>query len=115
MAETALTRTTAAGKWSATGVAMTMTAIDNTNGNSFTSAQDQIVLVHNPTGGPLTFGMTSQPLRGTGRSGDVSQSIAAGEIRAFRVTQDGWEDSNGNILIPTGISASLKVGILTLG
>lgn len=115
MAETELTRTTAANKWSAAGVAMTMTAIDNTNGNKFTSAIDQVVLVQNPTAGALTFQMTSQPLRASGRSGNVSQSIAAGEIRAFRVTQDGWEDANGNVLIPSGVSASLKVGILTLG
>lgn len=101
-------------KWSDTGVAVTMAAIDNANGNLFAAANDALVIVHNPTGGALTFEMTSQPLTTTGRSGDVSQSLAAGEIRVFRVTKEGWQDADGNVLIPTGVSASLEIGIVKL-
>lgn len=117
MPETALTATDLSGdtaKWSQTGFAVTMASIDNINGNSFAAVSDGVVIVHNPTAGALTFEMTSQPLGTTGRSGDVSQSLAAGEIRAFRVTKDGWQDGDGNVLIPTGVSASLEVGVLKL-
>ena len=99
-------------------MAMTMTAVDNVNGNKFTSANDAVVVVHNTSGGPLSFEMTSQPIAGTGvgsgRTGHVDQSLAAGEIRAFRVTKNGWEDGNSEVLIPTGLDAALKVGILVL-
>lgn len=114
MAETALTPVAALGQWSQTGVAVTMAAVDNTNGNKFLSKTDQIVLVQNTSGGALTYGMTSQPLGVSARIGNVSQSLAAGEIRAFRVTSEGWTDANGYTLIPTGLNASLKVGIINL-
>jgi hypothetical protein len=95
-----------------------MTAVDNANGNKFEASTDILLIVHNPTGGALTFNMTSQAISGggagTGRTGNVSQSIAAGEIRVFRLTKNGWEDSSGNVLIPSGVSASLKVGIVVL-
>mgnify|MGYP007071588283 CR=1 FL=1 len=114
MAETALTPVTALGHYSQVGVAVTMTAVDNTNGNKFVAGVNQIVLVQNTSGGALTFQMTSQPVPPTNRLGSVSQSLAAGEIRAFRVTESGWEDTNGNVLIPTGLNTSLKVGIINL-
>lgn len=114
MAETTLTKSTAASKWSSAGVAVTMTAVDNTNGNKWAADTDAVVIVQNTSGGALTFQMTSQPLQTSGRTGNVSQSLAASEIRAFRVTKDGWQDANGNILLPSGLNTSLKVGILTL-
>ena len=40
MAETALTKTTLGGKWSQTGVAVTMTAVDNANGNIHSECHD---------------------------------------------------------------------------
>lgn len=112
MAETALTKTTLTGKWSDTGVAVTMAAVDNVNGNSFAAAVDAMVIVHNTAGVAKTFQLTSQPLSPSNRSGDVSQSLAAGEIRVFRVTKDGWQDANGNVLLPTGLDAALEVGIV---
>lgn len=118
MSETALTPLTAPTKWSQTGSAVTMAAVDNTNGNKFAAASDQLVIVQNSSGGSLTFQMTSQAITGSGpgagRTGNVSQSMAAGEIRVFRVTKNGWMDSNGNVLIPSGLNTSLKVGVVTL-
>lgn len=118
MAETAFTPVTAPGKWSATGQALSMVAVDNANGNKFTSSSDQLLVAQNTSGGALTFQITSQPISGTGagagRTGSVSQSLAAGEIRVFRLTGNGWADSNGNILMPTGMNTALKVAIVNL-
>lgn len=118
MAETALPTTTAGNKWSQTGVAMTMTALDNANGNKFTAASLCVVIVRNSSGGALSFQITSQPTpgvgAGAGRVGHINQSLAAGEIRAFQLTKSGWQDSNGEVLLPSGQSASLLVGILIL-
>lgn len=91
-----------------------MAALDNANGNSFPSFGDILAVVQNTSGGPLSVQFTSQPHSKTGRSGSVNQSLAAGEIRVFRFTRDGWEDANGNILMPSGQSASLKIAIVTL-
>lgn len=115
MAETEITVTTPPGQWSTTGSALTMTALDNANGNKFLAARSQILLVQNTSGGALTFQLTSQPLPPSDRSGSVSQSLAAGEIRLFRITSDGWEDDNGYVLIPTGLNAALKVCIINVG
>lgn len=118
MAETALTSTTAPGKWSTTGTAVTMAAVDNSNGNKFTAVNDALVIVQNSSGGSLTFQMTSSAITGSqpgsGRTGNVSQSMAAGEIRVFRVTKNGWQDGNGYVLLPTGLNTSLKVGVVVL-
>lgn len=115
MAETVLTVIDAQGQWSQTGAAVTMTALDNANGNKFLGANLAIVLVHNTSGGALTFQMTSQPENSTGRLGHVSQSLAAGEIRAFQVTKSGWVNpADGYVYLPSGQNAALKVGILKL-
>lgn len=117
MAETAVTPVSAPGKWSQTGTALTMTAVDNTNGNKFVAGADQLLIVQNTSGGALTYQMTSQAITGSigaGRTGNVSQSLAAAEIRVFRLTTNGWADSNGNVLIPTGLNAALKIAIVNL-
>lgn len=118
MAETLLPVVEAANQWSAEGVAVTMTAVDAVNGNKFPALSDAIVLVRNTSGGALSFEMTSQPTPGTGvgagRTGHVNKSLAAGEIRAFRVTKSGWEDATGNVLLPVGMNAALEVGVIKL-
>lgn len=112
MSATVLTPVDALGKWSQVGVALTMTALDNANGNQFVSPLDGYVVVQNTDSGSHNFQMTSQPLSSTGRTGDVNQSVAAAAIRMFRIARDGWADANGNVQLPSGQSAFLKVGIL---
>lgn len=115
MPETALAKVNAPTFWSTTGQVVTMSTLDNVNGNSIVSEADALLIVQNPTGGALTFTVTSQPISSSGRSQNISQSIAAGEIRIFRLTKDGWENASGLILTPTGLSASLKCGVVKLG
>lgn len=114
MAETALTVTTEPAQYAQAGVAVTMTAVDNANGNKWPASRDQLAIVQNTDSGSHTVTITSQPLAGTGRLGDDSHSLAAGEIRIFHLTTDGWADVNGNVLMPSGQDTHLKVGIVNL-
>lgn len=114
MAETALTTTTPAGRYDTAGVAVTMADVDTVNGNKFTAEQDVLLLVHNTGASPQTMQVTSQPDRKTGRTGHISQAIAAGEIRIFRFGTDGWSDENGQILIPDSLSTDLELGVVVL-
>lgn len=118
MPETAITPQTSPGKWSQTGSAITMTAVDASNGNKFAAANDQALIVQNTHNSSLSFQLTSSAIAGSGagagRTGNVNQSMAAGELRFFRLTKNGWQDANGNVLIPSGLNTLLKVGIINL-
>lgn len=100
------------------GAAVMMAAADNVNGNKFTAYNDYLAIVRNSSGGALTMQMTSSAIAGvgagSGRTGNVSISMAAGEIRVFRGTKNGWQDANGQVLIPTGLNAALLIGIVVL-
>lgn len=85
---------------STTGDEVTMAAADVANGNHIASSGDLLLLAHNTSGSSATITITSQPDPRFGRSGDVSaQTIAAGEIRRFRLTSTGWANTDGNIEI----------------
>ena len=114
MPEVALTVTPAPDKWSLTGTALTIAAVDNTSGNKFAAAADMLIVVQNTDSGAHSIQFTSQPILPSGRLGSISQSLAAGEIRVFRMTSNGWANA-GFVFLPTGQSAYLKVGIVKLG
>lgn len=114
MAETALTVTSEPAQYSQVGIAVVMASVDVANGNKFAASRDMLLLVQNTDSGAHTFGVTSQGLAGSGRKGDVSQSLAAGEIRVFRMTSDGWADGNGNVLIPASLDSHFKLGVINL-
>lgn len=114
MPETALTRTTAPGKFSQTGTALTMAAADVPNGNKFTGGQDLLVVAHNTGGSTRTITITSVADPVTGRTGSVTaQNIAAGEIRIFRLANFGWANSAGEIIISAN-NAEVKFGVVVL-
>jgi hypothetical protein len=112
--ETELTVTTSGGLWSETGVIVTMEPLDNVNGNKFIVQNNTFAIVLNSDAISQTVQFTSQPHPETGRSGDVNQQLAAGEIRFFRFTKPGWADSSGYVLMPSGQNANLQVGIVKL-
>lgn len=94
MARTTITKTTAPGYWSTTGAAVTMTAADVTNGNQVEAAGEVLLIVRNSGGSAYTVSINSAPDPITGRTGHVSaQSLAAGEIRIFRLIPTGWSIS----------------------
>lgn len=112
MPATLLPTTTPENAWSTTGVVLTMTALDNTNGNYFMACRDAVIVVQNTDASPHTLTITSTPLQPSGRIDDISQAIEADEIRVFRLCKNGWQDANGAIQMPAGQSAFLKVGIV---
>lgn len=114
MAATTLTKTVSPGKYSQTGTAVTMAGADVGNGNDFAQDRDVLVIAQNTGGSPYTVTITSQADPQYGRTGDVNaQSLAAGEIRIFRLTGPGWADSNGKINI-SATNAAVQFGVVVL-
>lgn len=114
MATTNLTKTTSPGFWSQTGTALTMAAADTSNNNHIVAAGDCILVAHNTGGQAYTVTITSVADPVTGRTGNVSaQSLAAGEIRIFRLTNNGWANSSGQIVVSAN-NAAIKFGVIQL-
>ena len=114
MPETAIAPVAAPNQWDTDGIALSFTALDNANGNSFElGTKDLLLIVRNTGGSPQTFTVTSQPDTKTGRTGDVSVSIAASATYLFRLTDYGWA-SAGVIVTPTGLSTDLEVAAVDL-
>ena len=94
----------------------TMTACDNTNGNTFVCTGREVLLVYNPSGGALTLTITSTNDE-TGRTEDITTySVGAGEFAVFGVgltNVKGWKNTSGLITI-TGSTADLDVAVLRI-
>lgn len=114
MATTNLTKTTSPGFWSQTGTALTMATADTSNNNHIVAAGDCILVAHNTGGQAYTVTITSVADPVTGRTGNVNaQSLAAGEIRIFRLTNNGWANSSGQIVVSAN-NAAVKFGVIQL-
>jgi len=99
MAQTEISAQGAPGFWSTTGLALTFTAADVANGNKTAGTNDLVIVAKNTGASPHTVTITSVALDDYSRTGDVAaQSLAASEIRIFRLTKNGWADSNGDFL-----------------
>lgn len=113
MARTALTKTPAPNMHSTTGSEVTMAVADTTDKNQFVSSSDDLVIAHNAGASSHTVTITST-VDPYGRTGDVdAQSLAAGEIRVFRLAHSGWAQSNGQVYLEAD-SAEVKFGVVTL-
>lgn len=114
MATTNLVKTTAPSQWSQTGTALTMAAADTGNNNHIVAAGDCFLVAYNSGGQAYTVTITSVADPITGRTGNVSaQSLAAGEIRIFRLTNNGWANSSGQIVVSAN-NAAVKFGVIQL-
>lgn len=113
MAETSISLQTGPTEYSQTGLAVTMTAADVGNGNVFTFAGSRVLIIAQNTGGSsYTVTITSQADPVTGRTGHVSaQSLAAGEIRVFRIPSTGWADTSSKVYISASNTA-VKFGLV---
>lgn len=103
-------------KYSQTGLVVTTTAADVTNGNKISNAtKDMLVVAHNAGASSRTVTIVSEPLDDTGRTGDVTAaSVAAGAIRLFRLTKQGWADSTTNEILLSANHADVKFGVVDL-
>lgn len=112
MATTALAVQTLPDNYSTTGLVATMPAADNVNGNHFPFSGDQMIIVcWNSGASAYTVTITSTAAPVSGRLGDVNAvSLAADEIRIFRLARSGWVNSSGNVEISAN-NAAVKIGV----
>lgn len=116
MAETALTRHKAPGSYDTDGLVVAADTGDDVNGNKFTATGRDLLRVHNTDTGAQTFTITSVADPATGRTGDISVSIGAGEVRIFGPFElRGWADANGEIIIPADAAlANFNIELIEL-
>lgn len=98
---------------SAGDLAITFTASDTTNGNSFPATGKEILLIQNTDASAHTFTVTSvaDPLGRTDTS-LTSYSVPANSIAGIQMSQlGGWIQSNGNVNLASS-SALLKFSVL---
>ncbi len=114
MAATPVIPDPAPGDYSTSGQVLTQTPIDTGDGNTVEAGESlTLIIVRNTGGSAHTFTITSQPDACAGRLGDVSQSIAAGEERIWKLPASGWADVDGLISFG-GDDAELEVKIITI-
>lgn len=115
MARTALTKTTIPSPYAGAGVAITMTAADTSNQNSFPLTGREIVIAWNSGATSRTVTVTSVDDR-YGRQENISaEAIAAGAIRVYGVglALEGWQQTDGNLYLEAS-NAEVKFGVLKL-
>ncbi len=114
MARTALVKTPAPGYWSTTGSALTKAAGDVANGNYFEISGECLLIAWNNSATPYTITITSVADPTFGRTGNVqAQSLAADEIRVFRLVPMGWAQSNGQVYVDVS-NAAITLGVVQL-
>jgi hypothetical protein len=99
MPRTLLTRTAKPNPYGAALQVVTMTALDNTNGNAVSFTGDEVIIFHNPTGGAVTV-----TIRGSadpqGRIDDMVLAMAAGSFaRCGPLGVVGWRQSDMRLYI----------------
>lgn len=115
MPTTAITVQDMPSAYSQTGTAVTMTAADVANGNHFVLTGTTIVTAQNTGGSAYTVTIDSQPDLKYGRSGSVAaQSLAASEIRQFRIVADGWADASTGYVTLSASNAAVKFGLMKI-
>ena len=114
MAETALTVTQAPGSYATALTALTMTAADTGNGNSFVATNNDLIVAWNDGAVERTITITSQ-LSDKNRLGTITAQAIAADVHLILgpMKDHGWADSGGLINI-TANHAEVKIGIINL-
>lgn len=99
--------------YNATGLIYTETAADAANGNDTVAADNLLLLVRNSGGTPRVLTIKSTPDANTQRLGDIVNTIAASQTRAFRLQRAGFATTSGRIEF-TGAHADLRFTVLQL-
>ncbi len=110
---TTLTKTTAPGPYAASGLAVTMTAADVTNGNRFVASGKDLVIARNSGAVVRHVTITSQRDE-TNRLGTIAnEELAAGAIHIYGpLPRDGWE--SGGYILCSADNAEVFFGVITL-
>jgi len=92
---------------------LTFTAADASNLNQFVASGDDLIIAWNSGASPYTITITSV-VDEKKRTGDITAySLAAGDIAAFRIKNDGWRQSDGYIYLQAS-NASVKFAVMAL-
>lgn len=114
MSRTALPTTTPPGSATNAGAALTFTAADTGNLNSFPCSGKDLVIAYNSGNAThhITITSVADPF---GRTGDVaSEAIIAGAHRVFGpFFASGWRESDGNIYLQAD-DASVQFAVIPL-
>lgn len=111
MARTALTPITTNNPWDTGGTLLTLTALDQANGNSFPATGRECIFAQNTDAGSQTITIRSTA-DAEGRTGDAAKAMAASSFAVFQMfPTKGWIQSDGNIYIDT-TSANIKVAVV---
>jgi len=97
---------------SAGALAVTMTAADASNGNSFVLTGSEILLIQNTDSSAHTVTISSVAING--RTGDITTySVAANSIAAFsfRGGVSGWQQTDGTVHLAVS-SALIYFGVI---
>lgn len=115
MARTALTKTTVPSPYAGASTAVTMTAADTTNQNSFPLTGREIVIAHNTGASSRTVTITSVDDRYGRQENIAAESIAAGAIRVYGpgLALEGWQQTDGSLYLEAN-HAEVKFGILVI-
>ena len=112
MPPTILNAQTIPGPYSTTGLVLTLHDADAVDGNEVAAEDSLFILVHNAGASSRTFAVTSQPDPVTGRLGNISVAMAAGERRLFRLQKNGWAHPTTGRISFSGKHADLKISVL---
>jgi hypothetical protein len=96
-------------------LALTFTAADVSNGNSFTMTGHEVVIVYNSDASPHTVTFTSVADQ-RGRSGDITAYSVAATTFAwfnFRAGSEGWQQTDGTMHL-TASDTTVKFAILNI-
>jgi len=112
MPATTIAAQTLPGAYSTTGLVVTETAADAANANDVVGADSMFLLVRNAGASGRAFTITSVADPITGRLGNASVTIAAGELRVFRLQKAGWANTSTGKIDFSGAHADLKFSLL---
>ncbi len=113
MARTAITRTTIP-HTIVRNAAVTEADADDSNGNKFDNTEGKaLLMVRNITGGSATITIASVADPNTGRTADISQSVAGGETRVFGPFEPSlYNQSDNTINVNSTVGTGVKVSVL---
>lgn len=101
----------APGSYASSGTKVTMTAADTSNYDQFLSTGKELVIAHNTDSGAHTVTITSVADE-YGRTGNISQSVAANSIYTFGPFKEhGWEQTGGYIYLQAD-STTIEFGVI---
>ncbi len=114
MARTALTKLTAPGSYDVDGAALAFAAGDAVNGNQFTAAGKDLIVVHNADGVSAHTVTIKSVADDLGRTGDLTVSVPANAYRVFGpVKLTGFIQTDGKIYVDVD-NASLELAVIDL-